>query len=166
MSTSARPFAVQAAEGMVLKTPTGDTAVVKAGTKQTNGALSVIELVIGPKQGPALHQHSREDELWVVLDGEFRFKAGGELFPASTGGMAFGPRGIPHCFQNVGYEAGRLLIVTTPAGVEGFSRTSLRRRIRRCWPRLVSPTASISSGHLWACPTRFEARFSLTIIPL
>ena len=37
-----------------------------------------------------------------MLDGEFRFKAGGELFPASTGGMAFGPRGIPHCFQNVG----------------------------------------------------------------
>ena len=120
MSTSAKPFAVQAAEGMVLKTPTGDTAVVKAGTKQTDGALSVIELVIGPKQGPALHQHSREDELWFVLDGEFRFKAGGELFPASTGGMAFGPRGIPHCFQNVGDEAGRLLIVTTPAGVEGF----------------------------------------------
>src|SRR6476661_7178815 len=74
MSTSARPFAVQAAECMVLKTPTGDTAVVKAGTKQTDGALSVIELVIGPKQGPALHQHSREDELWFVLDGEFRFR--------------------------------------------------------------------------------------------
>ena len=34
--------------------------------------------------------------------------------------MAFGPRGIPHCFQNVGDEDGRLLIVTTPAGVEGF----------------------------------------------
>ena len=127
MSTSAKPFAVQAAEGMVLKTPTGDTAVVKAGTKQTDGALSVIELVIGPKQGPALHQHSREDELWFVLDGEFRFKAGGELFPASTGGMAFGPRGIPHCFQNVGDEAGRLLIVTTPAGLvsrEGSNFTS------------------------------------------
>ena len=51
-----------------------------------------------------------------MLDGEFRFKAGGELFPASTGGMAFGPGGIPHCFQNVGDEAGRLLIITTPAG--------------------------------------------------
>lgn len=120
MSTSAGPFVVQAAEGVVLKTPTGDTAVVKAGTKQTNGALSVVELVIGPKQGPALHQHSREDELWFVLEGEFRFKAGGELFRASTGGMAFGPRGIPHGFQNVRDEPGRLLIVTTPAGVEGF----------------------------------------------
>ena len=39
---------------------------------------------------------------------------------ASTGGMAFGPRGTPHAFQNIGGEPGRLLIVTTPSGIEEF----------------------------------------------
>jgi hypothetical protein len=34
--------------------------------------------------------------------------------------MAFGPRGAPHGFQNVGDEDGRLLVIATPSGVERF----------------------------------------------
>ena len=118
MSTQIPPFAVQAGEGIVLRTPTGDTAVIKVDTKQTDGSLTVIEFVVGPKQGPALHKHHHEDELWFVLDGQFRFKAGDAILRASTGGMAFGPRGVPHCFENIGQETGRLLVVTTPSGLE------------------------------------------------
>ena len=120
MSTSAGPFVVQAAEGIVLKTPTGDTAVVKAGTKQTNGALSVMELVIGPKQGPAPSPAQSRGRALVRAGGGVPVQGRRRVFRASTGGMAFGPRGIPHGFQNVRDEPGRLLIVTTPAGVEGF----------------------------------------------
>jgi mannose-6-phosphate isomerase-like protein (cupin superfamily) len=117
-----KPFAVQRGGGAVLATPTGDTAVVMADTDQTGGAMSVLDLVVAPQVGPALHRHEREDELWVVVEGEFRFKAGDQMLGASTGGLAFGPRGVPHCFQNVGDQPGRLLIVTTPAGLEGFFR--------------------------------------------
>jgi mannose-6-phosphate isomerase-like protein (cupin superfamily) len=93
---------------------------VKAATGQTNGSLTVLELVISPRQGPALHTHLREDELWYVIDGDFRFKAGDAMLRASTGGMAFGPRGTAHCFQNVGDTPGRLLVITTPSGLECF----------------------------------------------
>ena len=120
MDTPIPPFAVQAGEGIVLDTPTGGTAIIKADTRQTNGSLTVIELIIGPKQGPAVHTHHRDDELWIVLEGDFRFKTGGATLRASTGGMAFGPRGTPHAFQNVGDAPGRLLVVTTPSGLEGF----------------------------------------------
>jgi quercetin dioxygenase-like cupin family protein len=73
------PFAVQSGEGAALETPTGDVVTVKAATRQTNGSLTVLEFVIGPKKGPALHTHLREDELWYVIDGDFRFKAGGAM---------------------------------------------------------------------------------------
>ncbi|HEX6444978.1 MAG TPA: cupin domain-containing protein [Streptosporangiales bacterium] len=101
-----------------MKTPTEDTVTVKADTRQTNGSLTVFEFVIAPKRGPALHTHIREDEVWWVLDGDFRFKAGETELRASTGGMAFGPRGTPHAFQNVGDTPGRLLVITTPSGAE------------------------------------------------
>lgn len=114
------PFAVQQDEGRVLPTPTGDSVTIKANTEQTNGSISVLELVVAPRSGPALHSHLREDELWYVLEGDFRFKAGDTMLHASTGGMAFGPRRTPHCFQNVGDTAGRLLVVTAPSGVERF----------------------------------------------
>ena len=120
MSRSIPPFAVQSGEGRALETPTGDSVTVKADTEKTNGSLTVIEFVIGPKQGPALHAHLREDELWYVIEGEFRFKAGDAMLQASTGGMAFGPRGTPHCFQNIGDAPGRLLVITTPSGLERF----------------------------------------------
>jgi len=114
------PFAVQFGEGTALETPTGDVVTIKAATRQTNGSLTVLELLIGPKQGPALHTHLREDELWYVIEGDFRFKAGDAMLRASTGGLAFGPRGTPHCFQNISDAPGRLLVITTPSGLERF----------------------------------------------
>jgi quercetin dioxygenase-like cupin family protein len=120
MADSIAPFAVLSGEGTPLQTPTGDAVFIRADTNHTNGSLTVLEFVIAPKQGPALHTHVREDELWYVLDGDFRFRAGGELFRVAKGGMAFGPRGAPHCFQNVGDTPGRLLVVTTPSGLERF----------------------------------------------
>jgi mannose-6-phosphate isomerase-like protein (cupin superfamily) len=114
-------FAVQAGQGAPMATPTpGDSVTVKATTRQTNGSLTVLELVIGPGHGPGLHTHLREDELWYVLEGDFRFKAGEAMLRASAGGLAFGPRGTPHAFQNVGAAPGRLLVISTPSGLERF----------------------------------------------
>jgi mannose-6-phosphate isomerase-like protein (cupin superfamily) len=114
------PFAVQSGEGTVLETPTGDSVIVKADTSKTNGSLTVLEFLIGPNEGPALHTHLREDELWYVIEGDFRFEAGDTMLRASAGGMAFGPRNTPHCFQNIGDTPGRLLVITTPSGLERF----------------------------------------------
>ena len=118
MSTSLEPFAVQPGEGTPLETPTGDTVFVKTDTRNTHGALTVLEFVIAPENGPALHTHLREDEVWYVLEGDFRFQAGDQMFWVSEGGLAFGPRGTPHNFQNVGDAAGRLLVITAPSGAE------------------------------------------------
>lgn len=114
------PFGVRAGEGSQIESPTGGTVYVKARTETTSGSMTVLEIVVPPKDGPALHSHLREDELWYVLEGAFRFKAGDAVFQAETGGMAFGPRGLPHGFQNVADTTGRLLVVTTPSGMERF----------------------------------------------
>jgi mannose-6-phosphate isomerase-like protein (cupin superfamily) len=120
MLNSTAPFALQPGDGPILETPTGDSITVKADTRSTNGSLTILELLVAPKSGPALHAHLREDEVWYVLEGDFRFKAGDAMLRASTGGMAFGPRGVPHNFQNIGDAPGRLLIITSPSGVERF----------------------------------------------
>jgi mannose-6-phosphate isomerase-like protein (cupin superfamily) len=136
------PFAVQSGEGKMLVTPTGDVVTIKATTSQTNGSLTVLELVFGPKQGPALHTHLREDELWYVIEGEFRFTSGDARLRTSTGGMAFGPRGTPHCFENIGDTPGRLLVICTPSGLE---------RLFEDWaallPDQIGPETLAAVGH-------------------
>src|SRR5690348_10850495 len=93
MSDPVTPFAVLRGEGRALPIPFGGSVTIKAQTRNTNGSLTVLEFVHPPKAGPALHNHLREDEVWYVLEGEYRFKVGDAMFRVSEGGMAFGPRG-------------------------------------------------------------------------
>jgi hypothetical protein len=58
--------------------------------------------------------------VWYILDGTFRFRVGDTTFRQTAGGLAFGPRGTPHTFQNVGESLGRLLIISAPSGLEDF----------------------------------------------
>ena len=55
-----------------------------------------------------------------VLDGHFRFRAEDELLDAPTGSFVFVPRGPRHCFQNIGEEVARILVMFTPSGMERF----------------------------------------------
>lgn len=137
------PFAVLNGEGNSMVTPTGGSIAVKAHTGNTHGALTVLEIVIPPMDGPGLHTHLREDELWYVLEGDYRFKAGDAMFRVSTGGMAFGPRGTPHCFQNVGDTPGRLLVISTPSGMERFFE-EFAAQLR---PGPVNPDLLAAVGH-------------------
>ena len=50
------------------------------------------------------------------------FWVGGRLIEAPAGSFVYGPRDIPHTFTVTSPEA-RFLLVTEPAGFEGFMRT-------------------------------------------
>ena len=76
MTYGAKPFAVSAGEGTTLPIPFGGSVTIKAHTSNTNGSLAVLEFIHPPKAGPAAHTHLREDEVWFVLEGDYRFKVG------------------------------------------------------------------------------------------
>ena len=69
-----------------------------------------------------LHVHEREDELFYVLDGEHVFTVGDTEHHAGPGDLVFAPRGVPHAQRRVVPRTGRTLVLTTPAGLEGFFR--------------------------------------------
>ena len=45
---------------------------------------------------PPPHVHSREDEAFLVVDGEIEVTVGDEAIVVPAGGFAFTPRGVPH----------------------------------------------------------------------
>jgi mannose-6-phosphate isomerase-like protein (cupin superfamily) len=83
----------------------------------TSGAFSLFEATLVPGTEPPPHVHSREDELFYVLEGEFDVYVGKELFNGKTGECIFLPRFKPHTFI-VRSPRLRLLILFAPAGVE------------------------------------------------
>jgi mannose-6-phosphate isomerase-like protein (cupin superfamily) len=94
--------------------------VVKASADTTAGAFSLFE-ENDPVDTP-LHVHDNEHELFFVLEGEHVFKVGDEEFQVGPGGLVFAPRGVPHSQRRVVPRTGRILVLTAPAGLEGFFR--------------------------------------------
>src|SRR5436190_13603013 len=119
--TAVNPIALRQDEGEALWF-LGVLATIKASRETTGGRVAVIEHLAPQGAGSPLHVHHNEDEWFYVTEGELSFWVGGRLIEAPAGSFVYGPRGIPHTFTVTSAQA-RFLLVTEPAGFEGFMRT-------------------------------------------
>jgi quercetin dioxygenase-like cupin family protein len=91
--------------------------------KDTNGAFCLVEATLARGNEPPPHEHSREDELFYVLEGEFDVYVGKEAFKVEKGECVFLPRLKPHGFA-IPSPRIRLLTLFTPAGLEDAFRSA------------------------------------------
>ncbi len=98
----------------------GQEIRIKVSGKDTRGNFAVGHLTVEPMCGPPLHVHSREDEWFYILKGEFTFEVDGNRVAAGPGSSVFAPRGIPHTFQNFTGSPIEALVMITPADLERF----------------------------------------------
>ena len=103
----------------------------KVTAKETQGLVTVQEVVVQPGVGPPPHRHSREDEGFYVLEGQYEFRVGNRVIPATAGSYLFAPRGIPHAYKNVGTTPSKHLTIISPAGLERYfdELTALRKEL-------------------------------------
>jgi len=95
-----------------------------AESKDTNGAFFLMEAIAAPGTEPPPHVHTREDELFYLLQGEVDMYVGKEAFKVETGEAVFCPKLNPHAFA-IRSPRARVLILVTPGGLEeAFRRKS------------------------------------------
>jgi quercetin dioxygenase-like cupin family protein len=99
----------------------GGLATIKVDGSATGGRVLITEQLAPRGSGSPLHVHHSEDEWFYVLEGQLTIWVGGQTVVADAGGFVFGPRDVPHTFV-VSSERARFLLVTEPAGFEGFIR--------------------------------------------
>lgn len=85
----------------------------------TGGAFSLAEQLLPQGSAPPAHRHTREDEAWIVLDGEVSFFLNGEEHLAGAGTYVFGPRGHEHTFL-VRSQTARMATLLLPGACEEF----------------------------------------------
>jgi mannose-6-phosphate isomerase-like protein (cupin superfamily) len=119
LRSAAAPYELEAEGGERLRFGEVEI-VVKASADTTGGAFTIFE-ENEPVDTP-LHVHENEDELFYVLEGEHVFQVGDQEFRAGPGGLVFAPRGVPHAQRRALPRTGRILVLTSPAGFEGFFR--------------------------------------------
>jgi mannose-6-phosphate isomerase-like protein (cupin superfamily) len=94
--------------------------IIRIAAEQTGGNLGCFEAEVPAGEGPPFHVHEKEEEFFRVLEGRFAFWCNGTRVDLTEGGVICVPRGSVHRFQNTGQSMGRLMVVMTPGGFEGF----------------------------------------------
>jgi quercetin dioxygenase-like cupin family protein len=121
MPTIATPPTVLAPnEGLRLQSGPGRDLIFKVTGKDTGGALDYFTVEVGPKGGPPLHVHHKQEETIHVLQGRFKVRIGDELFQLDEGGFAYLPSQIPHAFLNLTDQPAEIIVVYTPGGGHKF----------------------------------------------
>lgn len=98
----------------------GEQVDVITNGEMTHGASSLVIQTTPPGGGPPPHRHTREDETFTVLEGDFEILDQGQWRKMPRGEFFFSPRGSIHSFRNVGTTVGRMGILIAPAGFEKF----------------------------------------------
>jgi len=87
--------------------------------EDTRGQFALIEAFARRGNVPPPHIHHREDEIFYVLDGEIVVSVGDRTIKGTPGTMVFLPREVRHSFT-IESDQIRMLILVTPAGLEGW----------------------------------------------
>jgi quercetin dioxygenase-like cupin family protein len=83
--------------------------------------VTVLEAEIQPKGGSSWHEHTKEDETIVILEGELVLNDGARHV-LRRGDAHVVPRGRRHAFVNESDAAVRLYFFCAPGGLERFFR--------------------------------------------
>ena len=88
--------------------------------EQTADSLTVGLASVPAGNGPPPHVHYSEDELFLILEGEYRIYLNGDWTTVGPGTVVYLPRGSVHTFQVAGDTPGRHWTLQTPSGFERY----------------------------------------------
>lgn len=119
-------FKIPAGEGRLhghiqLKGVNANILDVKISGADTDGDLAIFEQTsLSQGKGTPLHIHHLQDEVFYVIEGNYKFQVGDEKFDLKVGDSIFLPRKVAHAWKQVS-ERGKMLVTMQPAGkLENF----------------------------------------------
>ena len=112
--------------------------------------LSVLEHHAYHGDSPPLHIHHTEDEVFVVLEGEFRFVIGSEEHRLHVGETILAPKGIPHAYRVESSSGGRWLTITTGHDFENFVKAISVPATADSLPQRIGPPTEALKAELAA----------------
>jgi quercetin dioxygenase-like cupin family protein len=92
----------------------------KVETADSGGTLAVMEVEIPARTLVKPHNHTREDEFSLVLEGTVGVRVGDREFSAGPGSYLVKPRHTPHAMWNATGAPARVVEILAPAGLEAY----------------------------------------------
>lgn len=105
----------------------GGTLALLLDGKATDGQLMIGRFDVSKGEAPPFHKHTREDEVFMLIKGTALVWSDDQETELKEGGIVFLPKNIPHAYRITSDKAD-LLMINTPAGIEGMFRYAGRDR--------------------------------------
>ena len=101
-------------------------ATIQVSAQTGSDQLSVIEQRARKGYSPPLHLHRTQDEVFHVLEGEFRLRVADQDHHLKAGEFMLIPKGVAHTSLVESLEAGRWVTIMVGADFENFVRAAAR----------------------------------------
>lgn len=111
---------------------------IKLTRSQTDGHLGMWTFQARRGAASPMHVHHREDEQFLLVEGQARFIIGEQRLDAGPGDLVFLPREIPHAYL-ITSETARGIGSVTPGGFEAYF-TDLATPVRTGEPEPSPPS--------------------------
>jgi quercetin dioxygenase-like cupin family protein len=105
----------------------GGTLTMLLDSAATDGQLMMGRFDVSEGEAPPFHMHTREDEVFVLIKGTALVWYDDQEYELGEGGVVFLPKNVPHAYR-ITSEVADLLVINTPAGIEGMFRATGRDR--------------------------------------
>ncbi|RNC92562.1 MAG: cupin domain-containing protein [Allomuricauda sp.] len=96
----------------------GDQQTFKLTGEDTDGQFTLIEEVNPPGTMIPPHVHTKEDEVFKVLEGQLEVTVGDQTTILNAGDLAFAPRNVPHSWKVIGDQNCKTILSAFPSGIE------------------------------------------------
>jgi quercetin dioxygenase-like cupin family protein len=133
--TPSLPLHVPAAGGRTISLM-GASTTIKLTAADTGGAYILSEQTLLPGVGVPPHVHTREDEVFFVLEGEIEFTVGDVKIVAKAGDIVHAPRDVAHGYMGAGGAPSRAWFMAMPADIEAMFS------VMASWPADAPPDLS------------------------
>lgn len=93
---------------------------IRVRAADNGGAIGMWTETVEPGAGPPPHVHSRETEIFEIVEGTFRFRCGEAERDVGPGDIVVLPPDVPHSFVCTGGTRGSMVVSVVPGGFEEF----------------------------------------------
>jgi len=133
--------------------------IIRVSAQSGDDQLSVVEQRARKGWSPPLHLHRTQDEIFQVLEGEFRIQLADQEHHLKAGEFLLIPKGVPHT-SIVESSEGRWVTIMAGADFENFVRAAARpaERIE------IPPYGEDTSPENMVALTMTAAQFGLEVV--
>jgi len=115
---------------------------IRVSTSEGQDGTSILEHRVPYGFSPPAHLHRTEDEVFHVLEGEFRVRVKDQEHRLGAGDLLLGPKGVPHTYRVESAQGGCCLTITVRGDFERFVRAVSRPAARPELPELAGPPSA------------------------